>query len=46
MNDIVNITLRTASPLSYDSYSKNNITGSIILIDEGTNETLAAGMIE
>ena len=46
MNDIVNITIRTASPLSYDNYCKNNITGSIILIDEGTNETLAAGMIE
>jgi sulfate adenylyltransferase subunit 1 len=46
MNDIANITLRTSSTLSYDSYRKNNITGSIILIDEGTNETVAAGMIE
>ena len=46
MNDISNITLRTSSLLSYDSYRKNNITGSIILIDEGTNETVAAGMIE
>jgi len=46
MNDIANITLKTAATLSYDSYRKNNITGSIILIDEGTNETIAAGMIE
>jgi sulfate adenylyltransferase subunit 1 len=46
MNDIVNVTLKTSAPLSYDPYRKNNITGSIILIDEGTNETVAAGMIE
>jgi len=45
MNDIANITIRTAKPLFYDSYKKNNITGSLILIDEGTNETVAAGMI-
>jgi sulfate adenylyltransferase subunit 1 len=46
MNDIANVTIRTAKPLFYDSYSKNNITGSLIFIDEGTNETVAAGMIE
>ncbi|MCU0462523.1 MAG: GTP-binding protein [Bacteroidales bacterium] len=46
MNDIANITIRTAKPLFYDSYKKNNITGSLIIIDEGTNETVAAGMIE
>jgi sulfate adenylyltransferase subunit 1 len=45
MNDIANITIRTAKPLFYDSYRKNNITGSLIFIDEGTNETVAAGMI-
>jgi len=46
MNDIANITIRTAKPLFYDSYKRNNITGSLIFIDEGTNETVAAGMIE
>ena len=45
MNDIANITIRTAKPLFYDTYKKNNITGSLILIDESTNETVAAGMI-
>ncbi len=45
MNDIANITIRTAKPLFYDSYRKNNITGSLIFIDEGTNETVGAGMI-
>lgn len=46
MNDIANITIRTAKQLFYDSYKTNNITGSLILIEEGTNETIAAGMIE
>jgi sulfate adenylyltransferase subunit 1 len=45
MNDIAEIQIKTARPLFYDSYKKNNITGSLILIDEGTNETVAAGMI-
>jgi sulfate adenylyltransferase subunit 1 len=45
MNDIARVKLRTAQPLYFDSYRKNRITGSIILIDEGTNETVAAGMI-
>lgn len=45
MNDIARVTLRTTKPLFYDRYSRNRITGSIILIDEGTNETVAAGMI-
>jgi sulfate adenylyltransferase subunit 1 len=45
MNDIANITIRTAKPLYYDSYRKNNTTGSLILIEDGTNETVAAGMI-
>jgi sulfate adenylyltransferase subunit 1 len=46
MNDIANISIRTSKPLFYDSYRKNNITGSLIFIDEGSNETVAAGMIE
>ena len=45
MNDIGRIQIRTMVPLFYDSYRKNRITGSIILIDEGTNNTVAAGMI-
>ena len=45
MNDIANVTIRTAKQLVYDSYKKNNITGSLIIIEEGTNETVAAGMI-
>jgi len=46
MNDIACISIRTANPLVFDPYRKNKITGSLILIDEGTNETVAAGMIE
>ncbi len=45
LNEIGRISLRTASPLFYDSYNKNRQTGSFILIDPGTNETVAAGMI-
>ncbi|HEX8548299.1 MAG TPA: sulfate adenylyltransferase subunit CysN [Cytophagaceae bacterium] len=45
LNDIGRIQLRTTSPLFYDSYKKNRFTGSIILIDEFTNETVGAGMI-
>ena len=45
MNDIANISVMTAKPMFFDSYRKNRITGSVIIIDEGTNETVAAGMI-
>jgi sulfate adenylyltransferase subunit 1 len=45
MNDIARISIRTTKPLFFDSYRKNRITGSVILIDEGTNATVAAGMI-
>lgn len=45
MNDIARIKIRTAQPLCFDSYRKNRITGSVIMVDEGTNETVAAGMI-
>jgi len=45
MNDIGRITLRTAAPLIHDSYRRNRTTGSFILVDPGTNETVAAGMI-
>ena len=45
MNDIARIAIRTTKPLFYDTYRRNRQTGSVILIDEGTNETVAAGMI-
>ncbi len=45
LNEIARIAVRTTEPLFYDSYSRNRITGSVILIDEGTNNTVAAGMI-
>ena len=45
MNDIARVKIHTARPLFFDSYRKNRITGSVILVDEGTNETVAAGMI-
>ncbi|MDR2887870.1 MAG: sulfate adenylyltransferase [Bacteroidales bacterium] len=45
MNDIADIDIITAKPLFFDSYTKNRTTGSLILIDEATNETVAAGMI-
>ena len=45
MNDIARISIKTANPLFFDTYKKNNNTGSVILIDEGTNETMGAGMI-
>ncbi|PZX16152.1 sulfate adenylyltransferase subunit 1 [Breznakibacter xylanolyticus] len=45
MNDIARIAIRTTKPLFFDSYQMNRETGSIILVDEGTNETVAAGMI-
>jgi sulfate adenylyltransferase subunit 1 len=45
MNDIAKIKIRTTQPLMVDSYRENRITGSIILVDDATNETVAAGMI-
>ncbi|MBC7485457.1 MAG: sulfate adenylyltransferase subunit CysN [Cytophagaceae bacterium] len=45
LNDIGRILIRTTAPLFYDSYTKNRFTGSVILIDEFTNETVGAGMI-
>ncbi|MEM7657844.1 MAG: sulfate adenylyltransferase subunit CysN [Bacteroidota bacterium] len=45
LNDIGRVLLRTTVPLLHDSYSRNRTTGSLILVDEFTNETVAAGMI-
>jgi sulfate adenylyltransferase subunit 1 len=45
LNDIGRIQVRTISPLFFDSYNRNRFTGSVIFIDELTNETVGAGMI-
>ncbi len=45
MNAIARVTLKTTRPLMLDSYRDNRMTGSIILIDENTHETVAAGMV-
>lgn len=45
MNAIARVTLKTTRPMMLDSYRDNRMTGSIILIDETTHETVAAGMI-
>ena len=45
MNDIGRVRLRTTEPVCVDGYKRNRKTGSFVLIDEGTNETVAAGMI-
>ena len=45
LNDIARVSFKAAKPLFFDSYKKNRLTGSFILIDEGTNETVAAGMM-
>ena len=45
MNDLARVSLRTDTPLFYDSYKKNRQTGAIILMDESDNTTVAAGML-
>lgn len=45
MNDIARISIRTTAPLFIDKYTRNRNTGSFILIEEGTHETVGAGMI-
>ncbi len=45
MNDIGEVRLRTSRPLVFDGYSTNRLTGSFILIEQGTNHTVAAGML-
>lgn len=46
MNDIAEITIHTAQPLVFDAYAENKVTGSLIIIDPDTNETVGAGMIK
>jgi len=45
LNDIGKVELRLAEPVAVDRYAENRTTGAFILIDEATNETVAAGMI-
>jgi len=45
MNDICKVKIRTTAPIMMDEYSRNRRTGSFILIDSATNETVAAGML-
>jgi sulfate adenylyltransferase subunit 1 len=45
MNDIAHIALKTSKPLKYDLYEQNRVTGSLVIIDEATFETVGAGMI-
>ncbi len=45
VNDIARVKIRTTKPLLYDRYERNRETGSLIFIDEGTNETVGAAMI-
>ncbi len=45
LNEMARISIKTTHSLVYDSYNKNRITGSLILIDEATNVTVGAGMI-
>jgi sulfate adenylyltransferase subunit 1 len=46
MNDIGEIRMRAAKPLVFDGYAANRLTGSFILIEQGTNATVAAGMLQ
>ena len=45
MNDMGRVSLRITEPLFVDEYRRNRTTGSFILVDEGTNETVGAGMV-
>jgi bifunctional enzyme CysN/CysC/sulfate adenylyltransferase subunit 1 len=45
MNDLGEVRIKTAKPLIFDGYATNRLTGSFILIEPGTNSTVAAGML-
>tara|TARA_Y100001935_G_scaffold254375_1_gene263241 strand:- start:447 stop:1715 length:1269 start_codon:yes stop_codon:yes gene_type:complete len=45
LNDIGRIAIKTTKPIFYDKYNRNRNTGSVIIIDEASNETVGAGMI-
>jgi sulfate adenylyltransferase subunit 1 len=46
MNDVGEIRLRTSKPIIYDGYGSNRLTGAFILIEQGTNMTVGAGMLQ
>ena len=46
LNDICKVLIKTAEPISFDSYTDNRNSGSFILINENTNNTIAAGTID
>ena len=46
LNEVVKATIKTASPLVYDAYNKINENGSAILVDETSNSTVAAVMLQ
>lgn len=46
LNDVARVVLRTASPIAYDPYLKNRANGAAILIDETSNVTVGACMVE
>jgi len=45
MNDIGEVRVRTAKPLIFDGYGTNRLTGSFVIIEHGTNQTVGAGML-
>jgi len=45
LNDLARVRLRLAGPLLVDPYAENRTTGAFVLVDEATNETVAAGMV-
>jgi bifunctional enzyme CysN/CysC len=45
LNDLARVHLELSAPLVFDSYRRNRVTGSLIVIDEATNDTVAAGVI-
>jgi bifunctional enzyme CysN/CysC len=45
LNDLARVHMRLSTPLVFDSYRRNRVTGSLIVIDEATNETVAAGVV-
>ena len=45
LNSIASVKIKSMKPMVYDKYEDNRITGSLVLVDEATNETVAAGMI-
>ena len=45
LNDIARVSLQTSAPIHFDRYRRNRATGSFVLVDEQSNNTVAAGMI-